>query len=59
MKRAAIAALVIGVLVVLSQLTGTLVLWLDASRGQPTEGSASAAPVLPPGGDTTFNGVRY
>lgn len=59
MKRAVIAALVIGVLVVLSQLTGTLALWLDASHGQPTDGSASAAPALPPDGDTTFNGIRY
>ena len=59
MKRALIAALVIGVLVVLSQLTGPLALWLDASHGRATDGSASAAPALPPDGDTTFNGVRY
>jgi len=47
-KRAAIAALVIGVLVVLAQLVG-----------QSTDGGTSSAPALPPDLDTTFNGVRY
>ena len=48
MKRAVIAALVIGVLVVLAQLIG-----------QSTDDGASAAPALPADFDTTFNGVRY
>jgi hypothetical protein len=48
MRRAAIAALVIGVLVMLAQLIG-----------QSTDGGAVSAPALPPDLDTTFNGVRY
>jgi hypothetical protein len=48
MRRVAIAALVIGVLVVLARLIG-----------QSTDGGATAAAALPPDLDTTFNGVKY
>ena len=48
MKRAAVAILVIGVLVVLAQRIG-----------QSTDGGTTSAPALPPDLDTTFNGVRY
>jgi len=48
MRRAAIVALVIGVLVMLAQLIG-----------HSTDGGTSPAPALPPDLDTTFNGVRY